>query len=282
VKIGSAFSLDWLEDLGAARAVAQALDEAGFDNVAMAGHILTAARGRYPDRPEATYALPYRDPFVLFTHLAGVTRAIHFRTAILIMPLYPTALVARQAADLSLVSDGRFELGVSISWQEAEYVALGHNIHTRGRRLEEQLTVLRMFWSEPLVTFHGAYHSIDALGLGELPAHPIPIWVGCTPQPRLLRRVARLGDGWLPIVDPSPHIEELRGYVREAERDPAEVAIAARLSAGSDPDSWEAEATRLKAAGATEISIAPPPGSNPTEGVEAMIATKDAIAPVVA
>jgi probable F420-dependent oxidoreductase len=283
VKIGSTFSLDWLADLGATREAAQALDEAGFDSVATAGHVLTAVRGRYPDRPEATYALPYRDPFVLFTHLAGATRAIHFRTAIMILPLYPTALVARQAADLSLVSHGRFELGVSISWQEAEYVALGHNIHTRGRRLEEQLRVLRMFWSEPFVTFHGAYHSIDALGLGELPAHPIPIWIGCTPKPHLLRRVARLGDGWLPIVDPSPHVEALLGYVREQGRDPATLGIAARLAANPDAaGTWASEAARFKAAGATEITITPPAGSTPTEGIAAMIDAKNAIAPVTA
>jgi probable F420-dependent oxidoreductase len=281
VKIGSTFSLDWLEDLGAAREAAQALEEAGFDSVATAGHVLTAARGRYPDRPEATYALAYRDPFVLFTHLAAATRAIHFRTAILILPLYPTALVARQAADLSVVSDGRFELGVSISWQEAEYVALGQDIHTRGRRLEEQLELLRLFWSETLVTFHGRFHTIDGLGLGALPAHPVPIWIGCTPQPRLLRRVARLGDGWLPIVDPSPHVEELQAYAREAGRDPAALGIAARLNAtGSDPETWVAEAKRFREAGATEITLSPPPGANATDGVAAMIATKDAIASV--
>jgi probable F420-dependent oxidoreductase len=226
-----------------------------------------------------TYAVPYRDPFVLFTHLAATTRSIHFRTAILILPLYPTALVARQAADLSLISGGRFELGVSVSWNEAEYAALGQDVHTRGRRLEEQLTVLRLFWSEPLVTFHGAFHSIDALGLGELPAHPIPIWVGHFPQAPLLRRVARLGDGWLPIVDPSPHIEELRGYVREAGRDPDTFGIAARLdTTAGGPEDWVAEVERFRAAGATEITLNPPAGANATDGVTAMIATKDAIA----
>jgi probable F420-dependent oxidoreductase len=282
VKIGSTFSLDWLADLGAVREAAQALDESGFDSVATAGHILTSARGRFPDRPEATYALPYRDPFVLFAHLAAATRAIHFRTAILILPLYPTALVARQAADLSLVSDGRFELGVSISWNEAEYVALGQDIHARGRRLEEQLALLRLFWSEPLVSFDGAYHSIDALGLAELPAHAIPIWIGCTPQPRLLRRVARLGDGWLPIVDPSPHVEELLGYVREDGRDPATLGIAARLSAGADPDACAAEAARFKAAGVTEVTIMPPPGADAADGVSAVIRAKNAIADITA
>jgi probable F420-dependent oxidoreductase len=283
VKIGGTFSIEWLADLGAAREAAQALDEAGFDSVGTAGHILTTSAGRYPDRPEVTYAVPYRDPFVLFTHLAAATRTLHFRTAILILPLYPTALVARQAADLSLVSDGRFELGVSISWNAAEYAALGQEVHTRGRRLEEQLVVLRRLWSAPTITFQGTFHTFDDMGIGELPAHPIPIWIGHTPQPPLLRRVARLGDGWLPIVDPSPHIEELRGYAREAGRDPAALGIAARLDAtAGGPEDWIAEAQGFREAGATEITLSPPPGASATDGVAAMIQTKNAIAPVTA
>jgi probable F420-dependent oxidoreductase len=276
VKIGGALSLDWLSDLGAVREAVQALETAGFDIVSTAGHVLTAAPGRYPDRPEVTYAIPYRDPFVLFTHLAAATRTIRFRTAILILPLYPTALIARQAADLSGVSGGRFDLGVSISWQEAEYTALGQDVHVRGRRIEEQLEVLRLLWTQPLVTFHGRFHDFDELGLGALPEHPIPIWIGCMPVERLLRRVARLGDGWLPVVDPSPAIDELRGYAREAGRAPEELGIAARLGAG-DAEQAAADAARVSAAGATEVTLTPPPGSGPQDGVAAMIAAKDAI-----
>jgi probable F420-dependent oxidoreductase len=277
MRIGGAVAIDWLADLGATGEVAQGLDAAGFDFVSTAGHVLTAAPERYADRPAPTYAVPYRDPFVLYTHLAASTRTIRFRTAIMILPLYPTALVARQACDVSLITGGRLELGVGISWQEAEYAALGQDLHTRGARLEEQLEVLRLLWTQPRVTFHGRFHEIDDLGLAQLPATPIPLWIGCSPKERLLRRVARLGDGWMPVVDPVPHIEELRSYVRESGRPVDSVAIAGRLTAAGDAQAWAAEAARLSEAGVTDLTISPPPGASPDEGLAALIAARDAI-----
>src|SRR5665213_2784323 len=175
MKIGGSLALPWMADLGALEHLTVALEEAGFDHVTTAGHILSAAPDRYEGRPPATYSAVYRDPFVLFAHLAARTTTIRFRTAILILPLYPTVLVARQAADLAHVSGDRFELGIGISWQEAEYDALGQNIHDRGRRVEEQIEVLRLLWTQPLVTFTGEYHTIDRLGLLELPKQPIRI-----------------------------------------------------------------------------------------------------------
>ncbi len=277
MRLGATIALDWLADLGAVREVAQGLDEAGFDVATTAGHVLTAAPGRYPDRPETTYAIPYRDPFVLYTHLAQITRRIAFRSGIMILPLYPTALVARQAADASELTGGRFELGVGISWQEAEYVALGQDVHRRGARFAEQLEVLRLLWREPRVTFHGAFHDFDDLGLGKLPPAPIPLWIGCQVQERLLRRVARLGDGWMPVVDPVPHLDELRGYIHEEGRDPAEVGVAGRITATGDPGAWAAEAARLRDAGVSDLTIGPPPGAGPADGLAAMIAAREAV-----
>jgi probable F420-dependent oxidoreductase len=277
MRIGGALAIDWLADLGAVGEVTQGLDAAGFDFVTTAGHVLTAAPGRYAERPAPTYAVPYRDPFVLYTHLAASTRTIRFRTAIMILPLYPTALVARQACDVSLITGGRLELGVGISWQEAEYAALGQDLHTRGARLEEQLEVLRLLWTQPRVTFHGRFHEIDDLGLAQLPATPIPLWIGCSPQERLLRRVARLGDGWMPVVDPVPHLEELRSYVRESGRPVDSVAVAGRLTADGDAQASAAEAARLSEAGVTDLTISPPLGASPDEGLAALIAARSAI-----
>jgi probable F420-dependent oxidoreductase len=277
MRIGAALALDWLADLGAVREVTQGLDSAGFDFVSTAGHVLTAAPERYADRPATTYAVPYRDPFVLYTHLAASTRTICFRTAIMILPLYPTALVARQAADVSVITGGRLELGVGISWQAAEYTALGQDLHTRGARLEEQLQVLRLLWTQPRVTFHGRFHDIDDLGLDQLPSAPIPLWIGCSPMERLLRRVARLGDGWMPVVDPVPHIEELRSYVRESGRPVDSVAIAGRLTAAGDAEAWVAETVRLSEGGVTDLTLSAPPGSSPEEGLAALIAARIAI-----
>jgi len=277
VRLGGTIALDWLVDLGAVREVAQGLDGSGFDFASSAGHVLSAAPGRYHDRPEVTYALPYRDPFVLYTHLAGATQSIRLRTGIMILPLYPTALVARQAADAAEIMDGRLELGVGISWQEAEYEALGQDVHRRGARLEEQIEVLRLMWSAPRVTFHGRHHDIDDLGLGKVPAAPVPIWIGCQVQEKLLRRVARLADGWMPVVDPVPHLDQLRGYIREAGRDPDGVRVAGRLTASGEPEAWVAEAARLSDGGVTDLTISPPPGAGPQEGLAAMIAAREAI-----
>jgi alkanesulfonate monooxygenase SsuD/methylene tetrahydromethanopterin reductase-like flavin-dependent oxidoreductase (luciferase family) len=175
------------------------------------------------------------------------------------------------------MTGGRLQLGVGISWQEAEYVALGQDVHRRGARLAEQLEVLRLMWTQPLVTFHGAHHDIDDLGLGTLPPAPIPIWIGCQVQERLLRRVARLGDGWMPVVDPVPHLEQLRGYVREEGRDPGDVAVAGRITAAGDPQEWAAEAARLRDAGITDLTIGAPPGASPSDGLAAMIAAREAV-----
>jgi probable F420-dependent oxidoreductase len=277
VRLGGSIALDWLADLGAVREVAQGLDGAGFDYATSAGHVLTAAPGRYPDRPDVTYALPYRDPFVLFTHLASCTRSIRLRTGIMILPLYPTALVARQAADAAEIMGGRLELGVGISWQEAEYDALGQDVHRRGARLEEQIEVLRLMWSAPRITFHGRQHDIDDLGLGAVPAAAIPIWIGCQVQEKLLRRVARLADGWMPIGDPVPHLDQLRGYIGEAGRDPGAVGVAGRLTATGEPEAWVAEAARLAGAGVSDLTISSPPGASPQEGLAAMLAAREAI-----
>jgi len=278
MKLGATLRLEWLTDLGAVRAVAQGLDEAGFDYVTCASHILTAAPGRYPDYPAYASSIPYRELLVFFTYLATCTRRIRMRTDILILPLYPTALIARQAADLSEISNGRFELGVGISWNEAEYNALGQDLRARAARFEEQLEVLRLLWTQPRVTFHGAHHDFDDLGLGRLPAAPIPLWIGQGPTEKLLGRVARLGDGWMPNIDPVPHIGELRAAVRAAGRPQDAVAIAGRVTASGEPQDWVATATRLREAGGTNLTIWPPGDASPEAGLAAMIAGREAIA----
>ena len=178
MEYGTSFNGEWLADIGSLRRAASELDEEGIDFVSYGGHVLTSPLGRY-ERPPSTYAVPFRDFFVLFSNLAATTTRLRFRSGILILPMFQTVLVAKQAADLSLVSDGRFELGVGISWNEPEYTAMGQDLTTRGRRLEEQLVVLRQLWTEEFVTYHGQFHDIDDLGIGQLPTKAIPIWIGC-------------------------------------------------------------------------------------------------------
>ncbi len=225
MKFGAGFALTAQADPIALRDMAQTLDGAGFDYVTTAGHLLCAPPDSYTGRPLPTYVGPFREPFVFFAYLAAVTQRLAFRTSILILPLFPTALVAKQAAELSLLSGGRFQLGVGISWNQAEYEALGQDFKTRGRRLEEQIVVLRRLWTEPFVTFEGRFHTLSGVGLNQLPKQPIPVWIGCAPEEPLLRRVARVADGWLPQVDPAEPLARLRGYLTEAGRDPSSCGV---------------------------------------------------------
>jgi alkanesulfonate monooxygenase SsuD/methylene tetrahydromethanopterin reductase-like flavin-dependent oxidoreductase (luciferase family) len=176
MQYGAGLPLGAAMDPVAARDMVQTLDESGFNFVGLAGHLLTAESGRYPDRPPMTYSGDFNDPFVLFGYLSALTEQIKFRTSILILPLYNTMHIARAGADLQRMSGGRFELGVGISWNPDEYAAAGQDFTTRGRRLEEQLIVLRELWSKPYVSFQGRWHQIDNLGLGaSVPQRPIPI-----------------------------------------------------------------------------------------------------------
>src|SRR5690348_488239 len=220
MKFGAALPITAISDPIALRDYAQTLDGAGFDVLSTAGHLLAVPAERYTDRPQATYAGPFHDPFVVFAYLAAITQRLHFRPSILILPLYPTGVVAKQSAELQQLSGGRFELGAGISWNAAEYQAVGASFATRGAYLEEQILVLRKLWSEPYVTFAGRWHTLEGVGLNRLPATPIPILVGGS-HDRVLRRAARLADGFIPLSDPAEVFPRIQGYLREAGRDVA-------------------------------------------------------------
>jgi probable F420-dependent oxidoreductase len=183
----------------AVRDFAQAVEELGYAYVVAYDHVL----GANPDRPGGwkgpyTHESAFLEPFVLFSHMAACTSRLGFLTGILILPQRQTVLVAKQAATLDVLCEGRLRLGVGLGWNEVEYVALGQDFHRRGRRMDEQLEVLRRLWTEPLVTFEGREHRIPDAGLNPLPRQrPIPIWFGGHDD-RALRRAARFGGGWIP------------------------------------------------------------------------------------
>jgi probable F420-dependent oxidoreductase len=283
MKFGHGFPLVALDDLARVRDFAQTLDGAGFDYVTAAGHLLSSPVDRYQGRPAATYAGPYHDPFVLFAYLAAITRRLEFMTSILILPLYETAVVAKQAAELAFLSNNRFHLGVGLSWQEAEYQALNQDIHTRGRRLEEQIEVLRLLWSQPYVTFKGRWHDLDQVGLNRLPSQPIPIWFGTTAEERPMRRAARMADGWMPLGDPTDLFPRFQQYIVDQGRDARGFLLMARLSAGDGgPDAWVGEAKRLQGLGATHLTIGAPPDIQGAAAVTRIMAAKDAVASALA
>ena len=255
MQFGAGLPITAMADAGATRDYAQALDESGFDVLTTAGHLLGMPAGRHPERPTPLYAGPFYDPFVVFAYLAAITRRIHFRSSLLILPLYPTAIVAKQAAELQQLSGGRFELGVGLSWSPAEYQAVGQDFATRGQRLEEQIEVLRTLWTRPYVTFNGRWHNLDAVGLNRLPPALIPIWVGGEHE-RALRRVVRLGDGFVALHDLDRDLPKVRQYLREAGREPAGFGIAARMAVSTGgAEDWIRTAQKLQAMGVTQLGL---------------------------
>ncbi len=279
MKFGTGLSFNAMKlDAGFIRDFATRLDTGGMDYMSIAGHLLSAPVDSYPGRPNQTYVGPFREPFVLYSHLAAITQRLEFFTAIMILPEMPTALVAKQAAELAFFSDNRFNLGVGISWNEYEYVALGQDVHTRGARIAEQLGLLKRLWTEHYVTFEGRFHKLENIGLGQLPSKPVPIWMGAGTEEKILRRVARHADGWLPIGDPTEHMPRLHQYLREAGRDPSTFMMMGRLSAATGgPDEWLAEAHRLKNVGATHLTIGAAPDATPAQELETALRVRDVL-----
>jgi len=278
MRYGAGFPLKALPDAAAIRDYALALEAAGFDFTSTAGHTLGQPAGTYTDRAAPQYVGPFNDPFVTFSFLAGVTQRIRFMSAILVLPALPTGLVAKQAAELALISGGRFDLGVGISWNATEYRALGQDPRTRGARLEEQVSLLRRLWSEPFVTFKGRFHDFENIGLNRPLATPIPIWFGTGTDEPVLRRVARLADGWMTIGDFLPHIPRFQQYLRDAGRDPAGFPIRGSLVAGEGgPEAWATTARGYQAAGVTHITIGAPPALIPPQALERVVEARAAL-----
>lgn len=248
-------------DPGAVGDYAQAVEQMGYKHLLVYDHVL----GANPDRPGGwrgpyTYQDSFHEPFVLFGYLAAITSALELVTGILILPQRQTALVAKQAAAVDVLSRGRLRLGVGVGWNQIEYESLGEDFHTRGRRIEEQIGLLRALWCEPLVKVSGRWDRIPDAGLNPLPVQrPIPIWMGGTVD-AVLKRVARLADGWFPQFRPGPEaratLATLHAYAREAGRDPASIGVEGRVSAGRrTPDEWAAAAEEWRDLGATHLSF---------------------------
>ncbi len=276
MKYGAGLPITAASDNGALRDFVQALDEGGFDLLTVAGHVLSVPAERFTDRPVPTYAGPFHDPLVVFAYLAAITQRLHFRPSILILPLFPTALIAKQAAELQQLSDGRFELGVGISWNTAEYQALNQNFRNRGIRVEEQIDVLRRLWNEPYVSFEGRFHALDGVGLNRVPTTPIPIWMGSGTSEAVLRRVAKLADGWVPLGDPTEAMPLLRQYLTEAGRDPGAFGLTGRVIAG--PSGWVESAKKLQSIGATHLTLGVPPDVQGPAIIERLLEAKRVLA----
>ncbi|HET6965032.1 MAG TPA: LLM class F420-dependent oxidoreductase [Acidimicrobiales bacterium] len=247
-------------DRGAVRAYAAAVEEAGYSHILAYDHVLGADWSRHGSRPGPyDHESTFHEPFVLFGYLAGIC-SLELVTGIIILPQRQTALVAKQAAEVDLLTGGRFRLGVGLGWNPVEYEALGTEFRTRGRRIEEQITLLRRLWTEPVVDFDGRDHRVSAAGLAPLPVQrPIPVWMGAFSEPALVR-LGRLADGWLATAPPGHGLEEGLAHVRrgaeDAGRDPSTIGLEGRVDArAGEIDRAVDHAGRWRSAGATHLSV---------------------------
>jgi probable F420-dependent oxidoreductase len=192
--------------------------------------------------------------------MAAATTQLELTTGILILPQRQTALVAKQASAVDVLTGGRMRLGVGIGWNHVEYEALGENFKNRGRRIEEQVALMRRLWSEKLVDFEGKWHTVRQAGIAPLPVQrPIPVWFGAMAE-GAIKRAARIGDGWFPQFRPGPQatetIERVRGWVREAGRQPEDFGIEGRISMFNTPeDEWGEALEGWRGLGASHVSF---------------------------
>jgi probable F420-dependent oxidoreductase len=243
-------------DPEAVRRIGLAAEELGYDHLLTYDHVLGATHDREPKLSGPyTDKHPFHDPFVMFAYLAGITQRIELVTGILILPQRQTVLVARQAADLDLLSNERFRLGVGIGWNYVEYESLGQDFHTRGRRVEEQINLLRRLWSEPLVNFSGAFDRIDKAALNPRPRRTIPIWLSGFVDVAL-RRAASIADGFIfAAVDAFEQARRLRQFLKEAGRSDAGFGFHCNMVLAKSPQDVVDTASRWRDIGGTHASF---------------------------
>jgi probable F420-dependent oxidoreductase len=280
-------------DLAALRDYVQAAEDLGYAHIRILDHVLGADPQFHPEVPTFPYTFQsyIHEPFTLMSYLAAITKKLQLVTAILILPQRQTALVAKQAAEVDVLSGGRLRLGIGVGWNPVEYEALGEDFQTRGPRCEEQITVLRMLWTQEVVSFQGRWHQITHAGLNPLPVQrPIPVWIGAgratspIPPGPALRRIGQLADGWFPLFSPveagREAIARVQRYAREAGRDPATIGMEGRVNLpGKGPEDWLTEVKAWEEVGATHLSVGTSGGElrSPEEHIDAIRRFKEVV-----
>jgi len=248
-----------LEDI---RRYASTVRDLGYRHILAYDHVLSGSQEAHHPRLVGRYDehSPFHEVFVLFGYLAAVVPELEMTTGVLILPQRQTALVAKQAATLDLLTSGKTRLGVGIGWNDIEYQGLGEPFGNRGKRLEEQIDLLRTLWRDEIVSYSGKWHTIEYAGLAPMPVQrPIPVWIGGSAEVAV-RRAARLADGFFPNLGSQETYEWIMSIIREelrrSDRDPATFGIEPRLSvAGTDPDDWKRSYSWWREQGITHLTV---------------------------
>jgi len=248
-------------DPAAITAYLRGVEELGMTHLLIYDHVM----GADPDR-EGGYSGPYdkdtafHEPLTFFAYAAAVTTSIELVTTVLILPQRQTVLVAKQAAEVAILSNNRLRLGVGTGWNKVEYQALNEDFTNRGRRQAEQVELMRKLWTSDAFSFDGRYHTIDRASINPLPSEPVPIWFGGS-APALLERCAVLGDGWMPLGGANDKSAALLDEIRErrlaAGKSMDDFGVQAQAQwGGGNPDRWRSHATRWQEIGATHMAVA--------------------------
>jgi probable F420-dependent oxidoreductase len=261
MKIGAVFpQLEIGDDPDVVREWTQTVEAAGYTHAVAYDHVLGASPANRPGWTGYTDESLFHEVFVLFGYMAAITTSLELVTGVLVLPQRQTALVAKQAAEVDVLSGGRLRLGVGIGWNQVEYQALGVPFEQRGARLTEQVDLLRKLWADPVISYQGRFEEVEEAGLKPLPSkRNIPVWFGGRAE-AVLRRTGRIGDGWMPQSAPDDEargqLERVRTYAVEAGRDPAEIGFEARLTLGAVPEKdWPGFVDGWRELGATHLCV---------------------------
>ena len=268
------------QDVGALRAYAQAVEGLGYDFLVVSDHVVGSTKEAHPEL-ERVYPIEsfLHESLSLLTFLAGVAPKLGFLTSVVILPQRQTVLAAKQAAEIDVLSGGRFRFGVGIGWNPVEYEALGMDFKNRARRYEEQISVMRRLWTEQTVTLKGKYHTLSAAGINPRPVQqPIPIWIGASAE-AAVKRATKIADGYLPLspiqgTDWDGTMEKVAAWLEQAGRTRESFGIEGRRNAGTGgAEEWGKTVEMWRRFGASHLSV----GTGGVGGVDAHIARlKDA------
>jgi len=262
MEIGAVFPHNEIgTDPQAIKDYAQGVEELGITHLLIYDHVLGADRNR-PGGFEGPYDkdVAFHEPFTTFAFIAAVTKNLDMITTVMILPQRQTVLVAKQAAELAILSNNRFKLGIGVGWNAVEYVGLNENFKNRGKRQAEQVELMRLLWESEVLEYKGDYHHIDKASLNPRPSENVPIWFGGG-APQLIERCADLGDGWIPLMGPNEAarntLQEIRAKREAKGLDWNNFGVQAQAQyAGGDPDRWNKHAEKWRNLGASHLAIA--------------------------